>query len=89
MRRWRPAPHTLRQLDDRQVRLILLRGGMLQRTAGKWHAYRSLDSRRMRVGIVPDSLADHLLAEGLAGALDGPAPRLGPGPRLGFYAAAT
>lgn len=84
MRRERAPARAQRQLGERQVRFILLRGGMLQRAGRAWHAYRSLDSRRMCVGIVPDELAEHLQAEGLASALQGPAPRLGPGPTIGL-----
>lgn len=84
MRRGRASSRAPRQLGERQVRFILLRGGMLQRAGRAWHAYRSLDSRRMCVGIVPDELAEHLQAEGLASAHEGPAPRLGPGPTIGL-----
>ena len=79
---WRPKPRNPRLLQEREVRLLLLRGGLLARIGGAWAAYRNHDIRRMRAGLVPDALAERLLEEGAAKALDGAALRLGAGARL-------
>lgn len=75
-------PRLLRLLGERQVCLILSRGGMLLHAGGVWTAYRNFDSRRMRVGLVDDALAERLEETGLAMAMDAPPRRLRAGPWL-------
>lgn len=77
-----PKTRAPRRLQEREVRLLLLRGGMLARTSGVWTAYRNHDIRRMRVGTVADALAEHLISGGAARAVEGPVPRLAAGLRL-------
>ncbi|MDP1554451.1 MAG: hypothetical protein Q8L84_03235 [Hyphomonas sp.] len=81
---WRPRTRTVRVLGDRQVRQILSRGGMLLHAGGVWTAYRSLDSRRMRIGVVEAPLAERLEAAGLARRMDAPPLRLCAGPWLRY-----
>ncbi|MBA3067730.1 MAG: hypothetical protein FP825_04510 [Hyphomonas sp.] len=76
MRRWRPRTGKPRTLDERQVLLILSRGGMLLHRRGVWNIYRTPDARRMRIGVVVEDLAAKLEAEGRARRMDTPPVRL-------------
>lgn len=65
MRRRRRTPHKPRRMDERQVRQILSRGGLLVLRKGVWSIWRTPDARRMRIGIVEADLVAALEAEGV------------------------
>jgi hypothetical protein len=64
--RWRSRPAKPRQIGLEEAGLILARGGLLRRQGRTWGVWRSLDARRMRIGIVASEVAEKLLDEGLA-----------------------
>jgi hypothetical protein len=63
---WRSRPAKPRQIGIEEAGLILARGGLLRRQGRTWGVWRSLDARRMRIGIVASEVAEKLLDEGLA-----------------------
>lgn len=89
MKFWRRRARGPRRLEMRQACQILYRGGVLVSAGPVWAAYRTDDTRRMRIGVVPDALAEQLESRGLAQRLSTVPRRLVAGPSLDAQALAA